>query len=290
MIIQKNLSIIIPLYKGKKYLTSIRDELKENFSYDRNNKFKFEVIFINDYPNEEIDLKYLDQLFSFIEYKYLVNDKNYGVQYSRIKGTANASYEYILFLDQDDKIYKNYIYSQLNSIANFDAVLCNGIINRNGKVTNKIFKSELAMKKATNIKGYKYFSQIITPSLFVFKKSVIPEYWINNILKNNGSDDYYLIMCLFYNNVTFKINNDKILEYRIGEENFSSNKEKMRKSSLEVCSLLKKMDPSFFNKYVRKYEYNQELLRKGNILRSIYIFLRNPDLILNKVISKVTQK
>ena len=69
-----------------------------------------EFILVNDSPEEEIELETFKE-YSF-EYKVVVNERNMGIQKARINGLENSTGEYILFLDQDDEILPNYIFSQ----------------------------------------------------------------------------------------------------------------------------------------------------------------------------------
>ena len=55
--IMVDISIIIPLYKGRKYLTYWVEMLSENFKkYQREYKSHCETIFVNDYPDEKVEL------------------------------------------------------------------------------------------------------------------------------------------------------------------------------------------------------------------------------------------
>lgn len=50
-----------------------------------------------------------------IEFKLIDNTNNLGIQRSRIKGLNASTGDYIIFLDQDDRlITKNYIYQIKN--------------------------------------------------------------------------------------------------------------------------------------------------------------------------------
>lgn len=55
--IMVDISIIIPLYKGRKYLTYWVESLSENFEkYQTEYKSHCEAIFVNDYPGEKVEL------------------------------------------------------------------------------------------------------------------------------------------------------------------------------------------------------------------------------------------
>ena len=52
-----DISIIIPLYKGRKYLTYWVEMLSKNIKkYQREYKSLCETIFVNDYPDEKVEL------------------------------------------------------------------------------------------------------------------------------------------------------------------------------------------------------------------------------------------
>lgn len=48
-----DISIIVPLYKGQKYIEKVLNMIRGN---NRNAKFLTEVIFVNDFPSETIRL------------------------------------------------------------------------------------------------------------------------------------------------------------------------------------------------------------------------------------------
>ncbi len=71
-----DITVIIPLYKGKKYLTYWTDILPENFKkFEQEYKMRCEAVFVNDYPEEKIELQVQDMLVSVINLK-----ENHGMQ------------------------------------------------------------------------------------------------------------------------------------------------------------------------------------------------------------------
>ena len=106
MPIRNRVSIIIPYYRKKKYfqetITSILNQTYKNY----------EVIII--YDDTCLDeLEFVKNNLKKIRIKKLIiNNKNYGVGFSRNRGISQARGTYIAFCDADDVWKKNKLYSQ----------------------------------------------------------------------------------------------------------------------------------------------------------------------------------
>lgn len=101
----KNISVIIPVYNGSKYIIRCLDSLIEQTCKE------FEVIIVNDGSTDDSL-----QLIQNYKEKHLgdlniciYNQKNSGIAVSRNNGIAYSDKEYIVFLDQDDYVEKDYI-------------------------------------------------------------------------------------------------------------------------------------------------------------------------------------
>jgi glycosyltransferase involved in cell wall biosynthesis len=103
-------SVIIPIYNVEKYLEeTLQSVINQTIGFKDN----IEMILVNDGSpdnSEEICLKYKEKYPNNIIY---IKQKNSGVSSSRNKGLEVATSPYILFLDSDDYISKNFI--QLSS-------------------------------------------------------------------------------------------------------------------------------------------------------------------------------
>ena len=103
------ISVITPLYKGKKYIPNLLLQVKENLHELRNynNTINVELIMVNDYPSEQIDRnEYLSEGINIIIKN---NSVNSGIHYSRVEGLKISNGDMILFLDQDDCIDNNFL-------------------------------------------------------------------------------------------------------------------------------------------------------------------------------------
>lgn len=100
------ISIIIPNYNGKKYLKGCLDAI-----YDIE-QLNFEVIII-DNASQDDDFKWLSQ-YSNLHFKQL--DKNYGFSRAVNEGIRLAKGEYVLLLNNDTVIEKNFVQELVKTI------------------------------------------------------------------------------------------------------------------------------------------------------------------------------
>ena len=102
------ISIIIPYYKKKKYISgTINSVLNQSYR-------QFEILIIYDDENLS-DLNYLEKLFKSEEkIKIIKNPKTIGAGLSRNKGIQNSKGKYIAFIDADDIWNKNKLENQIN--------------------------------------------------------------------------------------------------------------------------------------------------------------------------------
>lgn len=103
-------SIVIPLYNKEKYIAeTLNSVLNQSFN-------KFEVIIVNDGSTDNsarVVEGYNDNRIRLIE------QKNSGVSAARNKGIKEARYDWIAFLDADDKWEQNFLVEINNAISKF---------------------------------------------------------------------------------------------------------------------------------------------------------------------------
>lgn len=234
---QKKISVIIPLYGGKKYLPDIITMLLQNLE-EGNGSFEIELILINDYPAEKIsydDVGHTDALDVIL----LTNRENKGIHYSRVRGLSHASGEYVHFLDQDDTIAGSFFQSQMQSLRKRDdVVVANGIAEYES-YTKLLYRYRFMQWTVKSAWFYiKFDSRIISPGQCLIKKSSIPEIWKNNILKQNGADDYFLWLVMLSQRKKFTINRKVLYTHKYTSANASSDGETMRRSVEEMLSVI----------------------------------------------------
>ena len=117
----KSLSIVIPVFNTEKYLRKCLDSLKYidiNF---------FDIIIVNDNSGGNCTEIVNDYKNIFTNIKYIINEKNRGLLYSRCIGILSANSEYIVNLDPDDWIVNDtYVNSYIRcKNNNLDLLLFN---------------------------------------------------------------------------------------------------------------------------------------------------------------------
>lgn len=226
------ISVIVPVYKGKKYIEEIICQIERN-----SEKFehgKIELVFINDYPYERIEPRTSERI-SVVVFN---SDINRGIQGARIKGCELCNGKYILLLDQDDVITDDYIKSQYENIVRnaADVSVCQA--KENGR---QIYN---AANKFENIGNRDYMlrfiNPIVSPGQALIKKDAIPLVWKNNILEHNGADDWLLWLGLLSDKKKFVLNEKLLFEHIVDGNNTSWNSVNMLLSERDVLTAVKK--------------------------------------------------
>lgn len=231
-----SVSVVTPLYKGKKYIPVLLDMIKTTAAHLKSHtNFKnIEFILINDYPDEHIILDELND--TSIPVQIFNLPKNLGIHGARIEGLKKAKGQYILFFDQDDYIDQVYLKSQLDHIGDCDAVICSGWYRQR----RIIYTNRTHQEKATQKEFYLKSNHIISPGQVLIKRTSIPEIWMNNALKHNGADDYLLWITMLARGAKFVVNESLLYTHLEDGENNSFNWHEMSASILEIRTLLQK--------------------------------------------------
>lgn len=127
---QSNITVVIPSYNAEKVIEKCIQSLMKQTVLPY-------IIVVNDgsKDNTNLKLKKYEKFKNFL----LINEENKGVSAARNKGIENCKTEYITFVDPDDWVDKNYIFSlikQFDSQENIDMSVCNFQSDLNGKKTN----------------------------------------------------------------------------------------------------------------------------------------------------------
>ena len=275
-----DVSVIVPIYKGQKYIQHLIEIITSNSNHLINKHI--ELIFVNDYPEEEITLPIMNA--EVIDIRISINNKNEGIQKARINGIKAAKGDYLLMLDQDDEISEYFLYKQMELIREYDAIVSNGLSEEENGKGRQLWSSLKAMQNVNNLNAYFYYGNVIaSPGLCLIKKNAIPSEWLTNTISVNGADDWLLWVLFLLNGKTFAINNEVLYTHKLNDNNTSNNEEKMIISSIEACKLLNKMFSH--DERVRKlgaiYERRMNMrksISKGGVLTKVVQYLINPDI------------
>lgn len=249
----RRVSIIVPVYYGEEYISGIirQAEACRKYMSDEDN---IEIIFVNDAPEVPI----LHSWESADVHLSIINtDKNEGIQGARVKGLKRCHGEYVLFLDQDDRIEPEYFFSQFTALGENDAVICKAIYA--GK---ECYSDEEAFKKIISKEFVlKEWNQIISPGQVLLRRDSIPDIWMENILKYNGADDWFLWLCMMAEGRRFSLNESVLYEHVSHGSNTSDNIVAMAQSEHELMRIVQKS--KIFS------ETDLQLLMEGFFLRNL---------------------
>ncbi|MCX7947207.1 MAG: glycosyltransferase [candidate division WOR-3 bacterium] len=162
-----NVSIIIPVYNGKKFiLNAVNSALKQTYK-------DIEIIVVDDHSTDGTYELIKDSYNEYIKsgiIKVIRNERNMERSYSRNIGFKNSSGKYVFFLDYDDEWKENYIQESLEKLQHSDIVysIPRIFIDESGKIRKVskrkypkdidelIFSAQIAYPSATSFKREKF--------------------------------------------------------------------------------------------------------------------------------------
>lgn len=235
-------SVIVPFYKGNKYISGLCASIEKNAQYLKANKSDclIECVIVNDSPDTDVILPSKD--FSF-NLKAVNHEKNAGIQQARVTGLRYANGDYIVFLDQDDELLEYAIFEEISNIENADVLICNALMENEKHEMHKLYESKGMLKNALTLDAYIFgHNRIASPGHCMIKKSSIPLEWMQNIMDVNGSDDLFLWILMFSKGSVFKTNNQVVYIHKHTGENLSAAENAMTKSSVSMIKYLNQID------------------------------------------------
>lgn len=275
-----DVSVIIPYYKGKKYLDSLLDILDKN---NQQHQYQMEVIFVNDYPQETLMIEEQHNYDVIV----LNNEVNMGIHHTRVNGLNKAKGKYILFLDQDDQISENYLSSQFAHINGADVCISNGIMESETE-KHLIYKTKRSQDYLKKQIGFiKVRDLIVSPGQCLIKKESIPTFWKENFLMVNCADDYMLFLLMIDNKCKFAVNYDILYTHKYTGVNISNDIHQNYKSNMAMIDLikyeLKNINVDLLKRCIQ-YKYDMKLY--GKIKPSI----KNLDLFIYNIVYQLLWK
>ena len=196
-----DLSIVIPVYNTEKFLKDCLDSV----FIEIKDKSNVEVILVDDGSSD--NSKDIYDTYNYSNLKKYKND-NHGVSFSRNYGIEKAQGKWIMFLDADDLLIKNWYNKMEETLQDNGDILCFSNILSSVKNDRKnIIENILGIRNE-----WRYFS---FPGAKIFRRNFIEE---NNIRFKegiiNGEDMLFNISSVLKaNNVKFI--NESIYLYRI---------------------------------------------------------------------------
>lgn len=230
------ITIITNLYHGNRYIENLVAMAEENVKllHRKYPEELVEYLFINDSPEEAITLPNS----SILSVKEVENDKNQGIHGAKVKALEAASGEFVLFLDQDDKIMPDCLLVHYENMSNTDVSVSNGYRVYDEQL-EPLYVRRLAKKMLLHKWCYIYGTDLIfTMGQCMIRKMAIPTYWKEHILRVNGCDDFYLWLCMFGEVRRFRFVEKILYNHMETQNNYSNDKDKMDLSYEKMCELL----------------------------------------------------
>ena len=225
----KNVSVIVPIFHGKKYIDSMIAQL-EKCAETGCGEFLLELLFVNDDPREPIG----DVSSDLIAVRAIETDENRGIHGARVRGLEVCTGDYVLFLDQDDRIMPDYFDSQFKYLGDGDVVVCK--LLHEGKQfydTRMPFEQVITREFIISVKN-----PIISPGQVLLRKEKIPKVWKDIKLKNNGADDWLLWLCMLAEGRKFALAPEVLFEHVVEGNNESINAGHMIESERELYQVI----------------------------------------------------
>lgn len=256
---QKTISVIVPIYHGEKYIQGLINQIEEGAREVPD--YKVELVFVNDDPEAPLS----DTLVSDLIVVRVVNtDTNRGTHGARVRGLSFCNGEFVLFLDQDDRLYRDFLVKQLAAIGNADGVVCN--VLHDGHMYYGI---DRPLCKAITYESMLFEEcMIISPGQVLIRGDAIPSIWKENIMHTAGADDWLLWISMLCAGKVLAANDEVLFEHRIHYSNTSIDSMRMAESEEEVVNILE-----------RNGVLGEEELRKikNTVLRVQYKRLRDNE-------------
>lgn len=249
----KVVSIIVPLFHGEQYIPRLI-HMSEVCQEKMDNSAEVELVLANDDPGKDIGRNIHSDVISI----NVMNTKiNRGIQGARVHGLMMSRGKYIVFLDQDDILYPDYIKSQLLCIGDADGVVCR-CIHESRQFYNTDMKFEDVISEEHMLtKG----NPIISAGQVLLRREAIPDIWLDNIMETNCADDYLLWLCMIAQNARFALNQDIMFEHTVNGRNLSLDYKRMILSLDEMYHILSKNDV-----------FDEERLKKISAMRQNAMF------------------
>lgn len=227
-----SISVIVPIYYGQKYISGIIRQI-EKCKKKLTDKDYVEIIFINDAPDDRIFQEWRSKTVNIIIINSHINN---GIHGTRVKGIQFCRGEFILFLDQDDKIQPEYFWSQLCTIGDNDAVVCKAIHEGKEVYSGNDYFENIVSKEYV----LRSWNLIVSPGQVLMRRDAIPKVWIENIMHYNGADDWLLWLCMMAERAKFSLNDNILYEHVMHGKNASDDIMSMLLSEQEVIHIIQR--------------------------------------------------
>lgn len=281
------ITVITPFYEGDKYMEAYVKSLVANERCLKDSGHKLEVILVNDSPWKKLEAPLSKDQFI----KVITNEKNRGIHYSRIAGLAEATGDYIMFLDQDDTLKEDALLKLLNAISadGADVEVANAALEQSDGSNLLWYRTDYHKKLIGNLATYLRIGiQIISPGQCLIRKSSLPDFWKTHIMMKNGADDYFLWLLMLAQGMKFNYFDEPLYTHKYTAANISADTTVTDESVYDFIDLLNDCDyfkqEDIFTLHEMITYKNQ--FRASNVLGKITCSIANLSLFIDNIIFK----
>lgn len=275
------ISVITPFYEGAEYMQDYVACMDANRDLLLQNGHELEVILVNDSPWKKLETEPGPNQYI----KVITNPENKGIHYSRVAGLKESSGDYIMFLDQDDLLEKDALIKMATALnmSGLDIIIANAKLQQADGSYLEWYRTSEHWNLVWNLETYlRVGIQIISPGQCMIKKDAIPQFWLDNLVRVNGADDYYLWLLMMAAGKKYCILKASEYIHKYTGSNISADTSATDASVYDFVELL--YDCDYFKKedIITLHEmitYKAQF-RKSNVLGKIGCSLANLNLFL----------
>lgn len=281
------ISVITPFYEGDKYMEALVDCLLANEQSLKEKGHELEAILVNDSPWKRLVAPESEKQF----FKVVTNESNRGIHYSRVAGLAEATGDYIMFLDQDDIIADDALVKLLKAITtdDVDVEVANAALEQSDGSKLLWYRTAYHKSLVGDLRTYLRIGiQIISPGQCLIKRSSIPDFWKTHIMSKNGADDYFLWLLMLAQGMKFNCFDEALFTHRYTAANISADTTVTDASVYDFIDLLNDCD--YFNEAdiftLHEMITYKNQFRASNTLGKITCSLANLGLFIDNIVFK----
>lgn len=188
-------SIIVPVYNARKYLRkTVRDLLGQTYR-------DLEMIFVDD-GSEDGSGRVLDRLAERDERVCVLHQAHGGIASARNAGIAAASGEYLMFVDDDDRIPKGYVQEYVSCMEKTRADIVMGGYRRISPEGRTIFRRRLVRHSRIGAPQPEWLAYInVAPWAKIYRSDFVKKCGAHFLDYPYGEDIYFHMMLLAQNPV-----------------------------------------------------------------------------------------
>ncbi len=212
-------SIIVPVYNSEEYLSdTIKSVSAQAFK-------SFELLLINDGSTDGSE-KIAEDFIKTDKRIKLFNKENGGVSSARNEGINNATGEYLIFIDSDDKLGKDALSEIFNqATCKIDLMVANAYCEGVGseKIRNVLFRKEICYQNISLEETKERCQNLSSMCIGIYRREFLIKQGllVDENLTSAEDTDFFFSSLLAAQSV--KIIECELFEYRHNEDSVSNN-------------------------------------------------------------------